>query len=278
MSLFLVSTDWLADRMGDPDVSVVDGSWYLPAMERDAAEEFDRAHVPGAVFFDLDTISDTASDLPHMLPAPEAFAAAVGAMGISDRDTIVVYDGPGLFSAPRVWWMFRVMGAAKVVILDGGLSKWIDDRMPIESGTGPIKPETFEPRFDASRVVGFDEMTRLVGSGEAVVADARPAGRYSGRDPEPREGMRSGHMPGAVNLPFDALQRDGRLKPATELRALFDGAGIGERTPVVTTCGSGVTAATVALALETVGNTNHRLYDGSWSEWGARHDTPVETG
>ena len=276
MSPFLVSTEWLADHLADPSVSIVDGSWYLPAMERDAGQEFDRAHVPGAVFFDLDVVSDPDTDLPHMLPTPERFAEAVGAMGIADTDTIVVYDGPGLFSAPRVWWTFRVMGAAKVVILDGGFSKWIDDRMPVESGTGPARSKTFDARFDASKVVGFDEMCGLVESG-ATIADARPAGRFSGAEPEPREGMRSGHMPGAFNVPFTDLQRDGRLKPTTELRALFDGLGIGERTPTVTTCGSGVTAATISLALETIGNAHHRIYDGSWSEWGARADTPVET-
>ena len=277
MSPFLVSTDWLADRLADADVSIVDASWYLPAMEREAAEEFDRAHIPGAVFFDLDAVSDQTSPLPHMLPSPARFADAVGGLGIAHTDTIVVYDGPGLFSAPRAWWMFRVMGAPKVVILDGGFSKWIDDRLPVESGVAPQRPRTFDARLDGSKVVGLDEMRRLVDGG-AVIADARPAGRFFGAEPEPREGMRSGHMPGAINVPFSNLQRDGRLKPVTELRALFDGAGIGTGTPVVTTCGSGVTAATIALALETVGNANHRLYDGSWSEWGALSDTPVEAG
>ena len=278
MNPFLVSTEWLAERLGDPNLSIVDASWYLPAMQRDGAEEFDRAHIPGAVFFDIDRVSDASSGLPHTLPSPEDFGAAMGALGIAHDDTIVVYDGPGLFSAPRAWWTFRVMGATKVVILDGGLSKWIDDRLPIESGTAPIRPKTFTAKFDASRLVALDEMRALVGEGDAVIADARPPGRFEGAEPEPRPGTRPGHMPGAVNIPFQDLQRDGRLKPAIELRALFDKAGIGERTPVVTTCGSGVTAATIALALETVGHEGHRLYDGSWAEWGGRDDTPVETG
>ena len=277
MSPFLVSTEWLMDHLHDPNLSIVDASWYLPTMERDAAEEFDRAHIPGAVFFDIDAISDTSSDLPHMLSAPAAFARSVGDLGVAQDDTIVVYDGPGLFSAPRVWWMFRTFGATKVVLLDGGLSKWIDDGGPIESGTAPRKSKTFAPRFDAGRVVGLDEMRKLIEAGDVTVADARPSDRFTGEAAEPRAGMRSGHMPGAVNVPFMALQRDGQLKPAIELRAVLNEAGITDRTPVVTTCGSGVTAATIALALETIGNSNHRLYDGSWSEWGGRNDTPVET-
>ena len=277
-SPFLVSSDWLVERLGDPGVSIVDASWFLPNQERDGAEEYDRAHIPGAVFFDIDRIVDADSDLPHTLAPPDVFAREVGRLGIAHDDTIVVYDSVGLFSAPRVWWNFRVMGAAKVVILDGGLSGWIDDRLPIESGGAPIYPKLFVPSFDPSRVVGFDEMQALVTDGQATVADARPAGRFDGSVPEPRAGMRSGHMPGAVNVPFDALQENGRLLDVGRLRDILKSAGISSDRPVVTSCGSGVTAATISLALETIGHPDHRLYDGSWSEWGGRDDTAVETG
>ena len=276
-SPFLVSSDWLRERLDDPGISIVDGSWFLPDAERNGAEEYERAHIPGAVFFDIDRIVDPASDLPHALAPPEIFAQEVGRLGISHDDTIVVYDSVGLFSAPRVWWNFRVMGAAKVAILDGGLSGWIDDRLPIESGRAPVYPKLFVPAFDASAVVGFEEMAQLVATGGVTVADARPAGRFDGSVPEPREGMRSGHMPGAVNVPFERLQENGRLLAPERLRAVFDGAGLDTRRPVVTSCGSGVTAATISLALETIGRSDHRLYDGSWAEWGGRDDTAVET-
>lgn len=276
-SPYLVSSDWLLERLDDPDVSIVDASWFLPNAERNGAEEYDRAHIPGAVFFDIDAIVDPGSDLPHTLAPPDVFAREVGKLGISHDDTIVVYDSVGLFSAPRVWWNFRIMGAAKVVILDGGLSGWIDDRLPIESGSAPIYPKLFDPRFDASDVVGFDEMRKLVAGGTVQVADARPAGRFDGSVPEPRAGMRSGHMPGAVNVPFDALQENGRLLSPDRLRTLLTERGLSKTKPVVTSCGSGVTAAVLSLALETIGHPNHRLYDGSWSEWGGRSDTPVAT-
>ena len=276
-SPYLVDTGWLFARLDDPDVSIVDASWFLPGSERNGAEEYDRAHIPGAVFFDIDRIVAPGSDLPHTLAPPDVFAREAGALGIAHDDTIVVYDSVGLFSAPRVWWNFRIMGAAKVVILDGGLSGWIDDRLPIESGWAPVYPKLFVPRPDPNAVVGFEEMQRLVASGEAIVADARPAGRFDGTVPEPREGMRSGHMPGAVNVPFDAVQENGRLLPPEQLHAIFDGAGFEPGRPVVTTCGSGVTAATLALALATIGREPVRLYDGSWSEWGGRDDTEVMT-
>ena len=277
-SPFLVSSDWLRERLGDPNVSIVDGSWFLPNMERNGAEEYDRAHIPGAVFFDIDRIVDPHSDLSHALAPPDVFAREVGKLGIAHDDTIVVYDSVGLFSAPRVWWNFRIMGAAKVVILDGGLSGWINERMPIESGSAPIYPKLFVPSFDARRVVDLAEMRKLVDDGNVTIADARPAGRFDGSVPEPREGMRSGHMPGAINVPFDALQENGRLLDRDALRRVLDEAGVTDGEPVVTSCGSGVTAATISLALETIGHTDHRLYDGSWSEWGGRSDTPVETG
>ena len=276
-SPFTVGSDWLAERLDEPDVRIVDGSWHMPATERVGAEEYDRAHVPGAVFFDIDAVADPDTDLPHMLASPEAFAREAGRLGVRHDHTIVVYDASGLFSAPRVWWNFRTMGATKCVVLEGGLDGWIADRLPIEAGRAPIYPDLFAARFDADRVVGFNEMRAIVADGTAQVVDARPAARFAGQAPEPRPGIRSGHMPGALNVPFDTVQREGRLLPSAELRAVFERAGVALDRPVVTSCGSGVTAAILSLALETIGHPDHRLYDGSWSEWGARADVPVAT-
>ena len=276
-SPFTVGSDWLAERLDEPDVRIVDGSWHMPATERVGAEEYDRAHVPGAVFFDIDAVADPDTDLPHMLASPEAFTREAGRLGVRHDHTIVVYDASGLFSAPRVWWNFRTMGATKCVVLEGGLDGWIADRLPIEAGRAPIYPDLFAARFDADRVVGFNEMRAIVADGTAQVVDARPAARFAGQTPEPRPGIRSGHMPGALNVPFDTVQREGRLLPSAELRAVFERAGVALDRPVVTSCGSGVTAAILSLALETIGHPDHRLYDGSWSEWGARADVPVAT-
>ena len=275
---FIVAPDWLFARLDDPSVKVVDGSWYLPAMRRDARAEFDMHHVPGAVFFDVDAASDPDSPLPHMLTGPEQFARYAGRLGLSDRDTIVVYDGMGLFSAPRVWWNLRLMGAVKTVILDGGLPAWIEARLPVESGSAPLYPALFGAHRATGQVATLDEMVRIVRDGDEQIVDARPAGRFAGTEPEPRAGMRSGHMPGARSLPATDLQENGRLLPPDRLRAVLRDAGVDPNKPAVTTCGSGVTAATITLALETLGAPTHRLYDGSWSEWGGREDTPVDTG
>jgi thiosulfate/3-mercaptopyruvate sulfurtransferase len=280
---FLVETEWLLAHLDDPNVSIVDASWYLPTMlmngePRNGKAEYEAQHIPGAVYFDIDTISEPGSDLPHTLASPEIFAKMVGALGISDDDTIVVYDGMGLFSAARAWWNFRVMGASKVVLLNGGLPKWIADRMPVEAGSAPIYPKLFKTNFDPSAVTSFEEMNRIVGSAERQIADARPADRFTGDAPEPRTGMRSGHMPGANSVPFSALAKDGQLRSADELKQVFQSAGIDLAKPVVTTCGSGVTAAALTLALETIGHREHTLYDGSWAEWGGRDDTDVVTG
>lgn len=277
-SPFTVDTDWLAARLDQPDVSIVDGSWYLPNMGRDGRAEFEAAHIPGAVFFDIDEMSEPGSSLPHTLASPEDFAEKVGALGISDEDTIVVYDGMGLFSAPRVWWNFRVMGATKVVLLDGGFRRWVEKRLPVEAGSPPIKPKRFKPSFESGQVVSFAEMHDIVDNRARQIIDARPFGRFTGDEPEPREAMRSGHMPGALSVPATTIATDGSLKSAGELRQIFQEAGVDLSRPVVTTCGSGVTAAALKLALETIGHRDTSLYDGSWSEWGGRPDTEIETG
>lgn len=272
---FTVSADWLAKHLNDPGMSVVDGSWYLPAQNRDARAEYDAGHIPRAVFFDQDLVVEPGSNLPHTLPSAKLFATFAGSMGISRDDTIVVYDGPGFFSAPRVWWMFRTMGAAKVFVLEGGIDGWKAEGRFVTDKPTKTAPCVFDVDFDANRVVFIDEMRKIVDSGSRQIADARPPGRFAGRDPEPRAGVRGGHMPGARNVPALALSRDGKLLPPGELRQIFADAGIDPAGPVVTSCGSGVTAAVVALALETLGNRDVRLYDGSWTEWGGKADTPV---
>lgn len=277
-SRFTVSPSWLEERLETPGLSIVDASWYLPAHGRDARSEHEAGRIPGAVFFDQDAVVHPDTDLPHALPDAATFQRHVSAMGISEDDTIVVYDGPGLFSAPRVWWMFRVMGAKNVLLLDGGLDGWRAEGRPMTDKPVQTAPAVFNAALDEERVASLETMLQLVEDATAQIADARPAGRFTGAEPEPRAGMRSGHMPGARNVPASALSRDGRLLPPDELRALFEGAGVDLSRPVVTSCGSGVTAAVISLALETVGHSDHRLYDGSWSEWGGRADTPVETG
>ncbi len=275
---FIIDADWLVDHLDTPGLSIIDASWYLPAQGRDARAEYDAAHIPGAVFFDQDAVVASGSTLPHALPDARTFARHVGAMGVSADDTIVVYDGPGLFSAPRVWWMFRIMGVAQVFLLDGGLDRWKAEGRPVSSEPTKMAPNVFHGELDAAKVASLEEVRRIVSSGEAQIADARPAGRFEGRDPEPRPGIRGGHMPGARSLPGSTLSSGGSLLPPEELRRRFAEAGIDLSRPVVTSCGSGVTAAIVTLALETLGHSSHKLYDGSWSEWGGRSDTPVATG
>ncbi|WP_274424548.1 3-mercaptopyruvate sulfurtransferase [Chelativorans sp. YIM 93263] len=274
---FVVSAYWLEENLEMPGLSIVDGSWYLPVQERNARAEYDEAHIPSAVFFDQDRVVDPDSDLPHALPEPLTFEQFASSMGISERDTIVVYDGPGFFSAPRVWWMFRVMGADKVFILDGGFDRWRAQERPVTDEPTRIAPAAFVPRFDESRVASLDEMRGIVEDGKMQIADARPPGRFTGAEPEPRAGMRSGHMPGARNVPATALSENGSLLPPERLRKTLQEAGLDLNKPVVTSCGSGVTAAAITFALETLGHKENKLYDGSWSEWGSRNDTPVVT-
>lgn len=277
-SRFVVSADWLQERLGKPGLSIVDASWYLPQQNRDPHEEYEAAHIPGAVFFDQDAVVDALSDLPHALPGAREFERHVNAMGITDADTIIVYDGPGVFSAPRVWWMFRVMGAKEVYLLDGGFDRWKAEGRPVTAELTKVAPSVFKAELDETRLASLSQMRKIVEGRGSQIADARPAGRFAGTDLEPRPNMRSGHMPGARNVPATALSREGRLLPLDELRQVFDNAGIDLDRPVVTSCGSGVTAAVVTLALESLGHGENRLYDGSWSEWGGRDDTPVETG
>lgn len=274
----LVSTQWLADHLSDPDVRVLDGSFYLPAEQRDNKAEFAAAHIPGAAFFDIDAIADSSSDLPHMFPSEAVFAAAAGHLGIGNGDRVVCYDGGKMTGAGRVWWMFRAFGHDNVAILDGGMTKWRAENRPTESGAATPSPKTYEARFAPDMVRLREDVLAIIEAGDRQLLDARSAGRFSGSEPEPRAGMRSGHMPGALNLPYTQLvATDGTLKPEAELRAAFEAAGVDFDRPVVTTCGSGVSATVLLLGLHVLGHEKLSLYDGSWSEWGSRDDTPVVT-
>lgn len=277
-SRYLVSADWVEKQLGAPEFRIVDASWYMPTNPRNGAVEYASGHIPGAVFFDQDYIADHATGLPHTIPSPEVFATEVEKLGISDTDTIVVYDGPGLAAAPRVWWLFKVMGAQKVFVLDGGMDGWKKQGRAVETDLPEPRPAVFSVRFDHQSVVGIDEMKQIVADRSAQIADARSRGRFLGTDPEPRPGMPSGHMPGARSIPFGELSRDGSLKPLDELRQMMTDAGIDLSRPVVTSCGSGVTAAVITFALHSLGHQDNRLFDGSWSEWASRQDTPIVTG
>ena len=275
----LVSTDWLAAHLKDPDLRVLDGSWYMPAQGRDAKAEYSACHIPGARFFDIDEISDHRSNLPHMAPPPEKFISRMRAMGVGDGHQVVVYDSSGLFSAARVWWTFRLMGKLDVAVLDGGLPKWRAEGREIEDMAPIVKDRHITVSRQNQMVRDVTQVAHAAKLAEAEIVDARSAVRFRGEAPEPRAGLRSGHIPGARNLPFaHALNGDGTMKPVPELKEAFAAAGVELTKPVITTCGSGVTAAILSLALERLGHRNHALYDGSWAEWGMYDDLEVQKG
>ena len=277
----LVGTDWLADRLRDPRLRVVDGSMYLPGSGRDAAAEYAEAHVPGAVFFDVEASSDSGSPLPHMLPSAAEFADRMSTLGLSDADDVVVYDGSGAnLSAARVWWMFRLFGHQRVAVLDGGFRKWRREGRPVERGVVVRPRGSFTARLPAPGAVrSLDQVREVVASGVEQIVDMRSAGRFAATQPEPRPGLRGGHIPGSLNLPYDQLVgEDGTLLPPEALRRRIEAAGIIPGRPLIATCGSGVSACALIHALHLLGHDDAALYDGAWAEWGGRSDTPIQSG
>ncbi len=275
----LVSTDWLASHLNDPDLRLLDASWYLPEDERDPKAEYGAAHIPGARFFDIDEIADLRSDLPHMVPPPEKFMSRLRAMGVGDGHQVVVYDGAGLLSAARVWWLFRLMGQPNIAVLDGGLPKWLAEGRGSEDLPPVVRDRHMSVRRQAHMLRDVTHVAAASKLGDHEILDARPAGRFAGIDPEPREGLRQGHIPGSKNLPHTALLNgNGTLKDVAGLRAAFDAAGADLSRPIIATCGSGITACIIDLALERLGHTRHAVYDGSWAEWGMYNDLHIKTG
>lgn len=275
----LVSTAWLEAHLQDPDLRILDASWYMPDSGRDPEGEYMAAHIPGARFFDIDEISDQRSSLPHMAPPPEKFISRMRAMGVGDGHQVVIYDGSGLFSAPRVWWTFRLMGKTDVAVLDGGLPKWRAEGRPIEDMPPVLRDRHITVQRQASLVKDVTQVAHSSKLGDAEIVDARSAARFKGEAPEPRPGLRSGHIPGSKNLPWNGLlNANGTMKDPDALKAAFLAAGIDLTKPVITTCGSGISAAILSLALERIGHRNHSLYDGSWAEWGMYDDLKVAKG
>ncbi len=278
-STTLVSTDWLAAHLKDPDLRILDASWYMPAALRDAKAEYEAAHIPGARFFDIDDISDARSDLPHMAPPVEKFMSRMRALGVGDGHQVVVYDGAGLLSAPRVWWLFRLMGHRDVAVLDGGLPKWQAEGRPTEDMPPMIKDRHMTVRFQNQLVRDVTQVSRASKLGSTQIVDARAAARFRGDAPEPREGLRAGHIPGSRNVPYDTLLNpDNTMKSPEETDKIFAAAGVDLTQPIITSCGSGITAAILGLALTRAGHDTWSLYDGSWAEWGMFPTVPVATG
>lgn len=273
-----VSPEWLHERLDQPDIVPVDASWYLPNQDRDALKEYGASHIPGAVFFDLDGNSDPDSDLPHMMPNPVQFSSAMRKLGIGDGQTLIIYDGAGLFSAPRVWWMFKTMGFKSVYLLDGGMPAWVAAGFPLNDEVVNRSERHFTARIDATALADCGSVGAAIDDAKTQIIDARPADRFAGEAPEPRSGLRAGHIPGSNNLPFTELVEGGRLKPSEALKDLFQDYGIRTDEPIITSCGSGVTAATLALGLSLAGARDVRVYDGSWAEWGLNPELPIETG
>jgi thiosulfate/3-mercaptopyruvate sulfurtransferase len=276
----VVSTSWLAARLGSAGLRVVDASWYLPGSGRDAAAEYLVGHIPGAIFFDLDASSEAGTPLPHMLPSAAAFAARMSSLGLNDGDDLVIYDGSGTnLSAARVWWTFRVFGHEQVAVLDGGIGKWLAEKRPIDHGMVTLPPGRFSARFNRGAVRDLAAIQANLANRQEQVVDLRPAGRFAGTLPEPRPGLRSGHVPGSRNLPYtDLVGPDGTILPEDQLRRRLEAAGIDLSQPIVATCGSGTSACALILSLALLGHHDAALYDGAWAEWGSRADTPVETG
>ena len=275
----LVSTHWLAAHLRDPDLRILDASWYLPDAGRNPAADYKRSHIPGARFFDIDEIADLRSDMPHMAPPPEKFVSRLRAMGVGDGHQVVVYDSAGLMSAARVWWLFRLMGKRDVAVLDGGLPKWRAEGRDLSDMPPVVRDRHMTTSRQNQLVRDVTEVARAAKLGDHAIIDARPPGRFEGTAPEPRAGLRGGHIPGAHSVYFKSLLHDdGTMKPVPALRQVFVDAGVDLRKPAITTCGSGITAAVLSLALERIGKSDHSLYDGSWSEWGMYADLPIATG
>jgi len=275
----LVSTEWLSQHMSAPDIRVVDASWYLPGENRDPKAEFRERHIPGAVFFDIDEIADTDNPLPHMIPSPEKFSSRMRKLGLGDGNRIVVYDGSGIRSAARAWWMMRLFGHHDVSILDGGLPKWLAEDREVSDMPTPPAERHFTSRINSLMVRDKDQIRRNIETGREQVLDARSKGRFEGSEPEPREGLRAGRIPSSLNLPFnELLNDDGTLLSAEKLHKAFDAAGIDQRKPVTTSCGSGITACVLAFGLHMIGHKQVAVYDGSWTEWGLDKEMPLSTG
>ncbi len=275
----LVSTKWLATHLADPDLRILDASWHMPSAGRSARAEYEAAHIPGARFFDIDEVSDHRSELPHMAPPVEKFISRMRAMGVGDGHQVVVYDSKGIFSAARVWWLFRLMGKSDVAVLDGGLPKWQAEGRPVEDMPPLVRDRHMTVQRQAHLVKDVTQVAAACKLGNYQIVDARGSDRFRGDTPEPRPGMRAGHIPNSRNVPYGNLQNpDGTMRPVPDLRRAFEAAGVDLTKPIITSCGSGITAAILSLALERIGHDRHALYDGSWSEWGKFSDLSVATG